>query len=1528
MNCLRCARDVPADAKFCPDCGASLANTCRACGAVNAPSHKFCKSCGEPLSVAVPANRDGGRVTSLENYTPKHLAEKILSSRHSVVGERKQISVLFADIKGSMELLADRDPEDAHAILDPVLKLMMEAVHRYEGTVNQVMGDGIMALFGAPLAHEDHAVRACYAALRIQEAVVQFSQTVKRSYGVEVRVRVGLNSGEVVVRSVGSDLRMDYTAVGQTTHLAARMEQMALPGTILITADGMRAAEGFVQVRPLGPRPVKGLNAPVEVYEVTGAGQIRTRLQAAVARGLTRFTGREQALTQLHGAIKLARAGHGQVISIMGEPGVGKSRLLHEFIRSDATRGWLILETGAISYGRATSYLPIVQLLRGYFSLDERDDHAQIRRKIGAALAALDKALEPVLLPLLALFDVAVADEAWQEINPAQRRKLTFEALKRLMLRQSQAQPLLLVFEDLHAFDSESEALLNGLIDSVPTLRTLVLATYRPEYQSQWGNKSYYASIRIEPLTVDGTKELLTALLGDQSALQPVIAMLIERTGGNPFFLEEGVRALIETAVVAGKPGAYRLLKDLKTAQVQVPATVQAVLAARLDRLSSEEKWLLQSAAVIGRDVPFSLLQAISEDDEDTLRGLLERLQAAEFLYETSLFPELEYTFKHALTQEVAYNALLHETRRSLHGRIVLALERMDSRRASDQVDQLAHHAVRGELWAKAIIYLHQAGLRATERSATREAVQCVEQALAALSHLPESDESIAQGIDLRFDLHSALIPLGEFSRIVEVLREAEQLAERLGDQRRQGRVSAAMATWCWCIGDPDRALQYGQRALAMASTLEDGALDALANHRVGEAHVSLGNFHTAIDSFARNLERRTSEPTPKRFGMAALQSVTSRSWMGWCMAGLGDFAAATEAAQESFRIAEAANHAYSLATTYTGAGQRHLMRGEIEQAIALLERAADICRRDNFGPLYKYAAPSLGLAYVRCGRVEEGLRLLERLTEQSSSMNIIPFHVLELINLSEARLAAGQHAGAKRSAQHSLTLLRAHGQRFAEPENLRVLGDIHASSDPPKLVEAEASYRQAIEIAAELGLRPVIARCYLHLGTLYSRVGKQAQAIEHLTQARNMLREMDMRSWLEQADSAIGRCGSGTVAMVEPLFDPSRPEFHANPYPFYHRLRSEDPVHRTQQGYWIVTRYHDVVTVLRDQRFGREDFGPMVASVYGDDSERVPRPMVFRDPPAHTRLRSLVSKAFTSRVVQGMRPHIQEIVDQLLDRVQDTHAMDVIADLAYPLPVTVICEMLGVPARDIDTMRQWTSDITRSLDALGLESDREIVRRGRAARHALGEYFRGLLPERRRHPRQDLLSLLIAAEEEGGDKLTEDELLATCVLLFIAGHETTVNLIGNGLQALMQHPGQLEVLRNDAALIPGAVEELLRYDSPVQRTARVTKTEVEIGGKKIPRHALVVAAIGAANRDPGQFAEPDQLNVRRRAGNHIAFGFGIHFCLGAPLARIEAEIAIGSFLRRMPRAELTAMAPQWRDSSTLRGLKTLPVTY
>jgi len=514
-------------------------------------------------------------------YTPPYLAEKILTSRSALEGERKQVTVLFADLKGSLELLADRDPEDARQLLDPVLERLMAAVHRYEGTVNQVMGDGIMALFGAPLAHEDHAVRACYAALRMQEAVKQYATEVQRTHGVPLHIRVGLNAGEVVVRSIGSDLHMDYTAVGQTTHLAARMEQMAMPGAILITPAVLGLVEGFVQVTALGAMPVRGLRDPVEVYEVTGASVVRSRLQvAAAARGLTRFVGRQQELAVLQQALEQAGAGHGQVVALVGEPGVGKSRAVYEFVHSHHTSGWSVLESASLSYGKATPYFPVLDLLKRYCHVDDGDDARTIRAKVTGQVLTLDPVLQDTVPALLSLLDALPEDSPFVQLDSPQRRQRTLDALKRVFLRESQEQPLLLVFEDLHWIDSETQALLNSLVESLPTTRLLLLVNYRPEYQHGWGSKTYYTQLRLDPLPPVSANEFLQALLGNDPGLELLTHLLIARTQGNPFYLEESVRALVETGVLVGESRAYHLGQALPTSQV--PATVQAVLAARV----------------------------------------------------------------------------------------------------------------------------------------------------------------------------------------------------------------------------------------------------------------------------------------------------------------------------------------------------------------------------------------------------------------------------------------------------------------------------------------------------------------------------------------------------------------------------------------------------------------------------------------------------------------------------------------------------------------------------------------------------------------------------------------------------------------------------------------------------------------------------------------------------------------------------------------------------------------------------------
>jgi class 3 adenylate cyclase/tetratricopeptide (TPR) repeat protein len=1120
VKCPRCQSDNREGIRFCEECGNRLALTCANCGAEMLPDKRFCGSCGTP--VAPPPVE---RYASPQGYTPKHLAEKILTTRATLEGERKQVTVLFADLKGSMELLADRDPEEARKLLDPVLERMMEGVHRYEGTVNQVMGDGIMALFGAPLAHEDHAVRACRAAVRMQETVGTYAEDLRRSQGLDVQIRVGLNSGEVVVRAIDNDLHMDYSAIGQTTHLAARMEQLARPGTTLLTADTLRLAEGYIEVRPMGPVPVKGLPLPVEVFELIRFGPVRSRLEVAAVRGLTPFVGRDKELDKLREIRERASAGHGQVVAVAGEPGVGKSRLVWEFTHAHRGSGWRVLECMAMSHGKTISYLPVSDMLRGYFEIDERDDERRIREKVTGKLVTLDEALRPALPAFFQLLDVTSEDPEWQVMDPALRRHRTLDAVKRLLLRESQVQPLLIIFESLHWVDSETQAFLDSLVDSLPTARALLLMSYRPEYHHNWGAKTYYTQFRIDPLPPSSAQELLHALLGDDPGLRLLKQTLIDRTEGNPFFLEECVRTLVETQTLTGEPGAYRLGREVRA--IQMPATVQAVLAARIDRLPIEARRLLQAAAVIGIDVPLNLLHAVMDLPEEALRRSLSHLQSADFLYEVSLFPTVEYTFKHALTHDVAYSTLLQERRRQLHARIVAAIEHLHADRLAEQVERLAHHALRGEVWDKAVSYLRQAGAKAAARVANREAVILFEQALVAVQHLPEGRPSTERAIDLRLDLRPPLLQLGQLERVLQLSREAEALAEKLGDDRRLARVYTYLINYHYLKGEPELAVEYGERCLRIGDSVNDPALQALARSYLGYSYHAQGHYRRAEHILGQNVEALGRTGGQAEGAQTVIAFVTSTGWLAFTLAELGEFDAATTYVDRAQRAAELSGHAYPNAIARTLAGLVWLRRGHLDRALPLLQKSLDACREKNLDVWRPIPSSLLGLTCVLLGRLEEGLRLLEDGVLLTESLGVRAYLSLWTAHLGEGLLAAGQIERARAVAQRAFELAQAHKERGHQAWALRLLGDVAAHQGPANTEAARDFYGRALARAEELKMQPLVARTHLSLGQLCARASDPDRSQEHLGMALGRLRDMDIHFWAARAAEGLMDLGN-----------------------------------------------------------------------------------------------------------------------------------------------------------------------------------------------------------------------------------------------------------------------------------------------------------------------------------------------------------------------------------------------------------------
>jgi tetratricopeptide (TPR) repeat protein len=821
----------------------------------------------------------------------------------------------------------------------------------------------------------------------------------------------------------------------------------------------------------------------------------------------------------LHELLAQVEAGRGQVVGLVGEPGVGKSRLCYELARGHQHHGWRILETSADSYDKATPYLPVIDLLKSYFQIANRDARPTIRDKVIGKLITHEETPQAMIPAFLDLLEVPVEDATWQSLDPPQRRQRILEALKWLLLAASRAQPLLLVVENLHWIDTETQAVLENLVESLPAARVFLLVTYRPEYQHAWGGKTYYTQLRLDPLPPASAAEVLQALLGDDASLAPLTQLLTARTEGNPFFLEESVRTLVETGVLFGAPGAYRRVKPLDS--LQVPATVQAVLAARIDRVPPEEKRLLQTAAVIGTDVPFALLRAIADVPEAALHRGLAHLQAVEFLYETRLFPEPEYTFKHALTHEVAYGSLLLERRRALHARIVGAIEAFAPDRGAEPVDRLAYHALWGEVWDKAVTYGQQAGAKARDRAAFREAVAAFEQALQALAHLPEDGDTVELAIELRLALGGALPLLGEFGRCLVLLREAEALTRARHDRARLGWVLARMAGVLRLTAEYEGAMAAARQALALAAARGDRALQVEASCHLGPAYYAIGDFGRAADLLRQSMEAAGRASGPANTGLR----IAPQAWLARVLSDLGAFAEGRRHGEEALRLATRAGRGVTPILAHACLGRVYLAQDDLEAAIRVLEPGLARCRASGTrSGWWRMILACLGYAYARQGRLPEGRTLLEEAIGEDIDTGAQQGQANWLAWFSEVCRLAGRGEEAGQHARQALDLARQHNERANEARALYQLGVVQAHANPPDVAPAEAHYQQALALAEALGMRPLVAHCHLGLGTLYAKIGQREPARAELSAAMDLYRAMDMTFWLPQAEAALAQ--------------------------------------------------------------------------------------------------------------------------------------------------------------------------------------------------------------------------------------------------------------------------------------------------------------------------------------------------------------------------------------------------------------------
>jgi predicted ATPase/class 3 adenylate cyclase len=1086
MLCAKCDNENPADAVFCAECGAKLELLCPSCAVANAPGSKFCRKCGARLiGDAAPAR-------SADSTPLKKSVAITMSAETEAIpdGERKTVTALFADIKGSTELMRDLDPEEARAIVDPVLQLMMAAVHRYGGYVAQSLGDGIFALFGAPVAHEDHPQRALRAALAMQEELRRYADRLRAEGKIPVEARVGVNTGEVVVRTIETGGHTEYTPVGHVTNLAARMQTAAPTGSIAASEATRRLCEGYFIFRDLGRTEVKGLSEPIKVYEVVGAGSLRSHFELAARRGLTKFVGREAELAQMKRGLELARSGKGQLVAIVAEAGTGKSRLFHEF-KATLPSDCKLLEAYSVSHGKASAWLPVLELLRGYFRIQDEDDPATRRDKVRAVLAALDPALSELLPYLLALLGIQEAPDPLAQMDPQVRRLRTLEAIKRLILRDSLEHTLVVIFEDLHWIDAETQAVLDLLADAVAAARLLLLVNYRPEYRHEWSGRGHYLQLRLDPLGGENAAAMLAGLLGEGAELEALKRPIAERTGGNPFFIEEMVQALFEQGILA-RNGAVKLLRPFS--QARLPVTVQGLLASRIDRLPVEQKELLQTLAVIGRESPLGLIKKVADKADTQLERMLAELRAAEFIYEQPALTGAEYIFKHALTQEVAYNSLLMERRKLLHERAGQALESMFAEQLDDHLGDLARHYSRSDNVIKAVEYLGRAGQQALQRSAHADAISSLTAATNLLQRIPDSPERVQRELHLQLALGPALIAVKGWAapEVERVFTHARELCERLGDPPELFPVLVGLWAGYYLQGELLKAGELAEQFLRRAQGANNPTLLLYAHLALGDTSFSMGEWLLARDHLEVAISLYDRE-RPMWIGFDT--GVNCLSYMALTLWTLGYPDQALKRGSEAVALAQVLSHPLSLAFAEGPVGYLRQYRREARAAQETAESLISLSTEHGFTHWLAQATITRGWAIAKQGHGEEGIvQIQEGLAAFRAIGNgaLLP-HALCL--LAEACREAGRLDEGLSALTEALAAADEHEIRHYEAETHRLRGELLLRQEHSNAAEAQSCFQRAVEIARNQSAKSLELRATTSLARLLAKQGRRDEA-------------------------------------------------------------------------------------------------------------------------------------------------------------------------------------------------------------------------------------------------------------------------------------------------------------------------------------------------------------------------------------------------------------------------------------------------
>jgi class 3 adenylate cyclase len=1118
IRCSSCGYENPPEGRFCGECGAKLTRACPECGRESPAGQRFCGGCGQQLRAEAPQTQPPP-----ESTVPDHLAAKIRAGAGALEGERKQVTVLFADVVGSMELASRTDPEAWRAIMKRLFSLSCDAVHRYEGTVDKFTGDGMMAIFGAPIAHEDHARRACYAALELQEALAAYAAELRVEQSLELAIRIGLNSGEVVVGMIGDDLEMDYTAIGHTVGLAERAEQLAEPGKTYLTEHTAALVEGYLELTDLGEFEPKGAGGPLRIYDLASRGEATGRVEAHRRRGLSHFVGRESEMGALEEAREQALAGQGQVVGVVGEAGVGKSRLCYEFAERCRERGMPVYHVAAQAHAKSVPLAPVLALLRNFFAIGERDPDRLARQRIEEAATALDPGLGEELPLLFELLAVADPERPAERMAPEARQRRLLALLRRLARAQSAQQPGLIVFEDLHWLDPASEAYLANHVEALQGTQSMLLVDFRPEYRTAWMSRSYYRQLALTPLGAEASEQMLAELLGSDPSLDGLAELIAERSEGNPFFIEEIVQAQVEEGSLTGERGAYRLVGPIE--QVSVPASVQAVLAARIDRLSERDKAVLGAAAVIGREFSQPILEPVAGLPPDELEEALRELASAEFVYLGELTPEPIYLFKHALTQEVAYGSQLEERRRALHAKAAEAIASTNPERLEERAALIADHwEAAGEQLEAARWHARAAAWAGTGDPAA--AFSHWQRVRKLADELPESRESAGLGLAASNFLLAFGWRLGIGREQAERLfGEGERIAAQAGDRTAQGLLLVNYSNIkVLNDGRLGEAARLARQAVALAEEAGDAALYvALASLSLHPVTV-IGEIRESIAVADRAIELAGGDPTVGAGLGIACPYAFCVGYKGMDLAFLGEVEEAGRQIARGREIATEQGDAEVLGWTHQWSCFHSYYLGEPGTALGHARRAVEIGERigDWFARSWDWLF--LGVAEVMREDWQAALEALERsreiCREERTAVEAEPWR---LGFLAEAHLGLGEAMRAREAAGEGVAIARAQGN---------VLGEIVASLAQARVLlgadgsdaraEIEAVLARALELIRRTGMRAYEPHVHLVLAELVRQSGDETVWREKLSEAQRLFTEIGASGYAERTATQL----------------------------------------------------------------------------------------------------------------------------------------------------------------------------------------------------------------------------------------------------------------------------------------------------------------------------------------------------------------------------------------------------------------------